>query len=86
MTTIVELNVKSVEVKQPEPKPIELRRYVNQYHEKIGTAGCDASDFDFITLISKGGSTHYDMILCWDEDNENDKMMYLGYWNDGVVG
>ena len=47
------------------------------------------SDFNYIMLLERGyteGSSHlnnYDLIMAWDE--ENDKTLYLGHWNDGVI-
>lgn len=49
----------------------------------------DPSEFQYVMLIEKGytrGSNkldNYDLIMAWD--TENNKTLYLGHWNDGVV-
>ena len=53
------------------------------------TANDKPSDFNYIMLLERGytkGSSRldtYDLIMAWDE--ENNKTIYLGHWNDGVV-
>ena len=45
--------------------------------------------FEYVMLLERGYTKHssrldnYDLIMAWD--NEDNKTLYLGHWNDGVV-
>ena len=61
-------------------KPIELCKFLCA-DGTFGEVSFKASDWRFITLISRGG--HFDVIACGD--TLTDPLIYLGHWNDGVV-
>lgn len=71
-----------------ELKKIELV-YMIDCNAEIVDADDEPYYFNYIMLLEKGytkRSNHldsYDLIMAWDE--ENDKTIYLGHWNDGVI-
>lgn len=44
-----------------------------------------AGDYDCVALVALGGE--YDVIVAWNDGCAiNERSVYLGHWNDGVVG
>lgn len=71
-----------------ELKRIELHIMFDCNAERVD-ANDDPSDFNYVMLIERGYTKsssklpEYDLILAWDF--EDDKVLFLGHWNDGVV-
>ena len=85
-TKIVELAVKCVEHRVKEPKPIELKKLINEACGLVGDTGMSTKNFDFVTLLTPAmPGRKYDIIVCWSEGEERDKHVFFGHWNDGVV-
>ena len=77
------------EIKNKKLKPIKLVKMIVDIvgQEKIRSDNMPkVSNYDYVSLVKKGDSSTYDIILCWDEYyTEAEKILFLGYWNDGVV-
>ena len=86
-TKIVELAVKCVEQVVKEPKPISFILVLGAVigGGRVASAVLSPKNWDCLALLSKGGENKYDTIVAWNED-ENEKFVYLGFWNDGIVG
>ena len=41
-------------------------------------------EWENVELITKGYG-QYDILYCYDDNERGDGVLYLGYWNDGVV-
>lgn len=94
MTTIYStpVNIETANVKpEPEPKKrIELVRFIDtsndsELSEVANHSATDASDWDNLRLVIKGDPNEFDVIAAWDNDSSGPNL-YLGHWNDGVVG
>lgn len=65
-------------------KCIELVKYVDPNRGILRTTSAP-EEFDNIMLLNLSLHNKYDTILAWM--NKSDwKSVYLGHWNDGVVG
>lgn len=84
MTQIVELNDLLKQGHKEQKKPIELMKYLKQIGEIQKYVVLYPKDFDYISLVSRGASGEYDIIMCWNNSNAI-KSIYLGHWNDGVI-
>jgi hypothetical protein len=43
-------------------------------------------DFNYIELVSKGYAQVMDLMFAYDDpDKRKDGVLYIGYWNDGIV-
>ena len=86
MTEVVEIN-KIKEEHNKVLKPIKLVKYINNRVDVVGfSTAVNLTEWDFVMLICKGhNKDFYDVIMCWDSDNMDDKSLYFGFWNDGVV-
>jgi hypothetical protein len=68
--------------------PIELA-FMIDCNLNVDTVYDSPSDFEYIMLLERGYTTSssklpgYDLMMAWDF--EDDKALYLGHWNDGVV-
>lgn len=51
----------------------------------ISSAGCHPNRYDHIELVRKGNSKFYDIMFAYMNDR-SDGILYLGHWNEGVVG
>jgi len=44
-------------------------------------------EWAFIELVSKGYGSDMDVMFAYDDDTQReDGFLFIGYWNDGVVG
>ena len=87
MTEVVDL-FKKKKGSQKNLKPIELvnRIFDDNNDPIIDKAVINPKNYGFVALLNKGGDEFFDLIACWNKDNEADeKTLYLGNWNDGVV-
>ena len=45
------------------------------------------NEWKYIELVSKGYGSEMDVMFAYDDDNKReDGYLFIGYWNDGVVG
>lgn len=92
MTTTYSTPVNIETAVKPEPKKcIELVRFIDTSNntllkEVAISPRCDATDWDHLRLVIKGNANEFDVIAAWDNDSSNSPALYLGHWNDGVVG
>lgn len=64
-------------------KPIEFVKALGRSGE-IELSACNPKDWKNIMLLEKEyTSDNFDLIMAWD--SINDKTIYLGHWNDGVI-
>lgn len=65
-------------------KKIEFVRFVGT--NGFGEGCLEPSAWGNVQLFKKGNKYDlYDLILAWNDNDPSDRMLYLGYWNDGVV-
>jgi hypothetical protein len=44
------------------------------------------NDFNYIELVSKGYAAGMDLMFAYDRPEERESgVLYIGYWNDGIV-
>ena len=64
-------------------KPIEFVKMLG-YGGKIEPSACNPEGWSNIMLLEKKyTSDDFDLIMAWN--NINNKTIYLGHWNDGVI-
>ena len=66
-------------------KPIEFKFYIDDYTPEVTNISYTLpTEWKNIILLSKGLSKDkYDIMYAYD-DNSEDGIVYIGYWNDGV--
>lgn len=82
MAKIIDNRKLSVQNKKPIKfiKALRGLKFVNIFQ--------DPSNFQFIQLIDVGYVDDMDLIKAWhceDDEWNGSAMLYLGYWNDGIV-
>jgi hypothetical protein len=92
MTTTYSTPVNEETATKPKAKKfIELVRYINTitHRDLSGVASFTfaiAANWDHIRLVIKGRNDEFDVIAVWDDDDPSSPTLYLGHWNDGVIG
>lgn len=81
MTKIV--NLFGPQLESPVKKPIEFVKALSSEGFVSGSSSKPENWKNISLLIQDGGQ--YEVMLAWD-DSPNDGVVYLGHWNDGVVG
>lgn len=82
---IVLPNVKGGAEKKEKKKPIEFDSVLGGDGNMTDLINPDAGVWKYIELISKSYTKDKrDLMYAYDSDR-NDGVLYLGYWNDGVV-
>ena len=88
MTEIIDIKTGSIEEPNKVLKPIKLVKMIVDIvgQEKIRSNIPNVNSYDYASLVKKGDKETYDVILCWDEYYpEARKVLFLGFWNDGIV-
>jgi hypothetical protein len=70
-------------------KPIIFKRFVDtrtNYCTISSNPASDPGSFDNVRLIAKGIKGEYDVIATWQDNSPESIFIYLGHWNDGVIG
>ena len=72
-------------------KPIELVRFIdantNRPFADVATdTASDPTDWNHLRLVVKGDRNEFDVIAVWDDDSDTSPALFLGHWNDGVIG
>jgi len=91
MTTIHHTPINEETTIKPSKKPIELVRYISSCKEYelsnvASTTSCSPSDWNHIRLVIKGNGYEFDVIAAWSDYCDDSPALYLGHWNDGVIG
>lgn len=69
-----------------ELKRIEFVKYLHPDGELQDSHECQKpKHWHNLQLFNKGTHSKYDTIIAWDEDEDHQKAIFLGHWNDGVV-
>jgi hypothetical protein len=77
--------------KPDDKKPIELVRFIDantscHFTDAVILTSSDPADWNHLRLVIKGDRNEFDVIAAWDDDSPRSPALYLGWWNDGVVG
>jgi hypothetical protein len=92
MTTTYSTPVKEqTDTKPDDKKPIELVRFIDaaahrQLTDVATITSSDPTDWNHLRLVIKGDRDEFDVIAAWDDDCDTSPALYLGHWNDGVIG
>lgn len=78
---------------QPAKKPIQfvkqlLNSSVNTDDAfRIGMNYVEPGEFDYVELVCprRTNIEEYDIMFAYDEDRREEGVLFLGFWNDGVV-
>lgn len=66
-------------------KPIKFVKFISEpTTSTVDTPVTDPSDWDYIDLIKREWHG-YDVMHAWNKNKPGKGILYLGYWNDGVV-
>ena len=80
---------KKIEAETPKLKPITFFKCFN-YDLTLGAICFCPGDWNVVELITKEyfliGGNKYDLILAYSNNRNSNPSLYLGNWNDGVVG
>ncbi len=75
--------------KDIELKKIQFVHVVLRDEFKIGKAHNDPAQYDNVQLFKTNDGREYDLIIAWNNSvnriPQNNRNIYLGHWNDGVV-
>lgn len=69
------------EGKGKEKKPIEFVHYLNDLG--LHNTTHKPSLYTDVCLLGEAAFSSLDLIMAWN--NQGDKFLYIGHWNDGVV-
>jgi len=92
MTTTYSTPINEETANKPDDKkPIELVRFIdantNRPFADVATdTASDPTDWNHLRLVIKGDSNEFDVIAAWDDGSDTSPALYLGHWNDGVIG
>lgn len=80
---MTKVSIFGVDPKIPtEKKRIKLVKSLTNKGE-IKDTSMECSEYENTSLYYKGQP--FDIILCWDDVDPNEREVFLGHWNDGVV-
>lgn len=83
------------EIQKTPPNPIRFVHYLEMNllnEEPLVVKKCDGGfqsprDYKFIELISLNYTSSWDLMFAYDNPkNRSSGILYIGKWNDGVVG
>jgi len=82
---------KETATKPDDKKPIELVRFIDAntsrpFTDVAEATKCVPTDWNHLRLVIKGDRNEFDVIAAWDDDSPRSPALYLGWWNDGVIG
>ena len=67
-------------------KPIEFKAHMNHNFEVKRGDNYDPSRSKYLELICKSYNGNSDLMFAYNDPNKRSEgLLYVGYWNDGVV-
>lgn len=82
---MTKITVFGQEGKKEDKKEIELCYVFDTLDNEIRRDSIHPSHHDNVVLLGKAYGKDCELIMVWDDDDDY-KLIYLGHWNDGVVG
>jgi hypothetical protein len=85
MTKCIEIKTDCSTKNSNEKTPIEFKKSLDCNYEVFET-DTEPNDFKFVELVCKNYSRGLDLMLAFDDSNNqgNGGVLYIGHWNDGI--